>query len=154
MAILFTSQSFCQKSDESKSPKNTFCISFWYLAWDSNPGFSSNKPTHYLLDHGDFNGPSIALNLNHRSFSIWQYLCMSSNSVTKFSIFSPLIDLGLSNVGIYWKFISKTKTIVRKFGRKEGSTVAGKRIFVADVGETVFISALPSNGHARTVNAP
>ena len=21
----------------------------------SNPGFSSNKPTHYLLDHGDFN---------------------------------------------------------------------------------------------------
>ena len=25
------------------------------LAWDSNPGFSSNKPTHYLLDHCDFN---------------------------------------------------------------------------------------------------
>ena len=22
--------------------------------WGSNPGFSSNKPTHYLLDHGDF----------------------------------------------------------------------------------------------------
>ena len=33
---------------------NTFSISFWCLAWDSNPGFSSNKPTHYLLDHGDF----------------------------------------------------------------------------------------------------
>ena len=26
-------------------------ISFWCLAWDANPGLSSNKPTHYLLDH-------------------------------------------------------------------------------------------------------
>ena len=34
--------------------RNTFRISFWCLTWDSNPGFSSNKPTHYLLDHGDF----------------------------------------------------------------------------------------------------
>ena len=24
------------------------------LAWDSNPGFLYNKPTHYLLDYGDF----------------------------------------------------------------------------------------------------
>ena len=29
--------------------RNTFLISFWCLAWDSNPGFSSIKPTHYLL---------------------------------------------------------------------------------------------------------
>ena len=34
--------------------RNTFRISFRFLTWDSNPGFSSNKPTHYLLDHGDF----------------------------------------------------------------------------------------------------
>ena len=27
---------------------------FLCLAWDSNPGFSSNKPTHYLLENGDF----------------------------------------------------------------------------------------------------
>ena len=33
--------------------RNTFRISFWCLAWDSNPGFSSNKRTHYLIDHGD-----------------------------------------------------------------------------------------------------
>ena len=31
-----------------------FLISFWCLAWDSNLGFTSNKPTHYLLDYGDF----------------------------------------------------------------------------------------------------
>ena len=31
-----------------------FVFCFWCLAWGSNPGFSSNKPTHYLLDHGDF----------------------------------------------------------------------------------------------------
>ena len=38
---------FCQKSAERKSPKKTFRISFWCLAWDSNPGIASNKPTHY-----------------------------------------------------------------------------------------------------------
>ena len=24
------------------------------LAWASNPGFTSNKPTHYLIDYGNF----------------------------------------------------------------------------------------------------
>ena len=49
------SQNFCQNSAERRNRRrNTFRISFWCLAWDSNPGFSSNKPTHYLLDHGDF----------------------------------------------------------------------------------------------------
>ena len=42
MAVFIYSQSFCQKSAERKSPKKY-----------SNPGFSSNKPTHYLLGHGD-----------------------------------------------------------------------------------------------------
>ena len=31
-----------------------FCILFWCLAWGSNPFFTSNKPTHYLLDYSDF----------------------------------------------------------------------------------------------------
>ena len=31
-------------------------ISFWCLACNSNPGFSSNKPRHYLLDHGNIKG--------------------------------------------------------------------------------------------------
>ena len=31
-----------------------FHIMFWYLAWDTNLGFTSNKPTHYLLDCDDF----------------------------------------------------------------------------------------------------
>ena len=34
-----------------------FC--FWCLAWSSYLGFTSNKLTHYLLDYGDFNIPSI-----------------------------------------------------------------------------------------------
>ena len=42
--FLFDSQSFCRKSAERKSPKKYFFrISFWCLAWDSNPGFSSNN---------------------------------------------------------------------------------------------------------------
>ena len=31
-----------------------FVFCFRCLAWGSNPGFTSNKPTHYLLDYGDF----------------------------------------------------------------------------------------------------
>ena len=31
-----------------------FIFNFWCLACGSNPGFMSNKPTHYLLDYVDF----------------------------------------------------------------------------------------------------
>ena len=49
------SQSFCQKSAERKSPKKHFL----YLISDDYPvirtqAFASNKPIHYILDHGDF----------------------------------------------------------------------------------------------------
>ena len=37
--------------------RNTFRISFWCLAWGSNPDFSFNKPTHLLLDHRDIMAP-------------------------------------------------------------------------------------------------
>ena len=39
--------------------RNTFRISFWCLAWGSNPGFKSNKPTRYLLNHSDLNCPIV-----------------------------------------------------------------------------------------------
>ena len=29
-------------------------FAFCFDGWGSNPGFSSNKPTNYLLDHEDF----------------------------------------------------------------------------------------------------
>ena len=32
-----------------------FVFLFWCLACDSNPGFTSNKPTHYLLEYGEKN---------------------------------------------------------------------------------------------------
>ena len=55
--------SFCQKSADRKSPKKYcfFHISFWYLTWDWNPGFTSNKPTHYLLHYADLNANSSAM---------------------------------------------------------------------------------------------
>ena len=50
----FYSQSLCQKSAErNRRRNNCFHISFWCLTWYMNPGFTSNKPTHYLLDYGD-----------------------------------------------------------------------------------------------------
>ena len=54
MPILFTLRVFARILLRGNHRRNTFRISFWCPAWDSNPGFSSNKPTYYLLDHGDF----------------------------------------------------------------------------------------------------
>ena len=71
------SQSFCQKSAETNRRRNTFCILFWCLAWGSYPGFTSNKPTHYLLDYGDYpllnSGPFFEI-LASRQFAV-QYYC-------------------------------------------------------------------------------
>ena len=47
------SQTFCRKSAERKS-KIFFIFSFLCLTWDLNPGFTSNKQTHCLLDYGNF----------------------------------------------------------------------------------------------------
>ena len=45
------SQSFCQKSAKRKSPKKYF--SYFVLMSGLGLELPSNKPTHYLLDHGD-----------------------------------------------------------------------------------------------------
>ena len=58
--FLFTLRIFARNLLRGNRRRNTFRISIWCLAWDSNPGFSSNKPTHYLLDHGDFNSSAIS----------------------------------------------------------------------------------------------
>ena len=42
------------RGNRNREERYSFRISFWCLAWDLNPGFSSNKATYYLLDHGDF----------------------------------------------------------------------------------------------------
>ena len=40
------------------------------MFWGSNPGFTSNKPTHYLLDYGDMScnileiGSTVPLNVS------------------------------------------------------------------------------------------
>ena len=53
MAILFILRVFARNLLRGNRQRNIFRISFWCLAWDSNRGFSSNKSTHHLLDHGD-----------------------------------------------------------------------------------------------------
>ena len=56
---LYTTGSFLHTTPFNWIVYESYCQTFTkilkslYLAWDSNPGFSSNKPTHYLLDHGD-----------------------------------------------------------------------------------------------------
>ena len=46
---------FPQKSTMRKSrKKNVFIYSFWCLTWILNRGLTSNKPTYYLPDYGDF----------------------------------------------------------------------------------------------------
>ena len=53
MAILFTLRVFARNLLRGNRRRNTFCILFWCLAWGSNPGFMSNKPTHCLLHYGE-----------------------------------------------------------------------------------------------------
>ena len=53
--FLFTLRVFARNLLRENRRRNTFRILLWCLVWGSNPGFSSNKPTHYLLDYGGFN---------------------------------------------------------------------------------------------------
>ena len=54
LVILFTLRDFSRSRLRGNRQRNNICILFWCLAWGSNPGFMSHKPTHYLLDYGDF----------------------------------------------------------------------------------------------------
>ena len=50
----FTHRVFASNLLRGNHRRNTFRNLFWCLASGSNPSFSSNKPTYYLLDYGDF----------------------------------------------------------------------------------------------------
>ena len=61
MAVLIYSQSFYQKSAERKSQNKYFL----YFVLMSGHGFTSNKPTLYLLDYGDFKPGLLSSNTPH-----------------------------------------------------------------------------------------
>ena len=48
--FLFTLRVLARNLLRGNRWRNAF---FWCLAWDTNPNFTSSKPTHYLLDYGD-----------------------------------------------------------------------------------------------------
>ena len=50
----FLSADFWQKLWEEVAVVVIVHLSFWCLTWSLNWGLSSNKPTDYLLDYGDF----------------------------------------------------------------------------------------------------
>ena len=74
------SQSVCQK---------LFHISFWCPTWGTNPGFTSNKPTHYLLDYGDM--MSRLRNLG-KLLSLANSYPLKSSSLIKYKIKYVLIS--------------------------------------------------------------
>ena len=70
------SQSICQKSAQRKSPKKYFSYFVLMSGLGLEPRlFFSNKPTHYLLDHGDFND------------SRWSYIRKNFKTFTLFGWF-------------------------------------------------------------------
>ena len=70
MAIFhFTLRVFARNLLRGNRQRNIFRISFWCLAWDLNPGFSSNKPTHYLLDHGNYHYRTMHKNIDSDSIT-------------------------------------------------------------------------------------
>ena len=81
-AIFIYVKSFCQKSAEKNSPKKYFSYFCFCLCLDSNPGFSFNKPTHYLLDLRLIKKSSVALAALHVAPLCWnQMLPISSSSI-------------------------------------------------------------------------
>ena len=55
MAILFTLRVFARNLLRRSRRRNIFIFSYWCLTWGLNSGFTSNKPTHYLLNYGNIN---------------------------------------------------------------------------------------------------
>ena len=51
--FLFILRVFAKNLLRGNRRSNTFCILFECLAQGSNPGFTFNKPTHYLIDYGE-----------------------------------------------------------------------------------------------------
>ena len=85
-----------------------FVFHFWCLAWGSNRDFTSNKPTHYLLDHGDFTFNSIFLNTHCWSLIRYSpiHICTVNNTVkwcSKFShsIYLPMIVFSLPSTTVH-----------------------------------------------------
>ena len=73
-----------------------FHFSFWCLIWYTNPGFKSNKPTHYPLDYSDF-------------------------TERNKSIYWDLLEIYLRNKGNWLEIARKCCT---QFGRREGPVYA------------------------------
>ena len=97
MAILFTLRVFARNLLRGKRWRNTFRISFWCLAWDSNPGFLSNKPPHCLLDHSD-----------EAIMSAYYDLKVSEDS------FGPMItDFGFQLKIVFWTLSGFNNTALR-----------------------------------------
>ena len=104
MAILFTLRVFARDLLRGNRRRNNFCISFWCLAWDSNPSFSSNKPTHYQLDHGDFQ-MSLQPKFNHVWFPIHSVAWEPPN------IMWSKYVLVYQNIELHWYFFFFKKRI-------------------------------------------
>ena len=71
--FLFTLRVFARNLLRGNRRRNSFRILVWCLAWASNPGFTSNKPTHYLLNYGDFSlllAPVLIFFMNVRTYSL------------------------------------------------------------------------------------
>ena len=82
MTILFTLRVFGRNLLRGNRRNR---ILFWCLTWYSNPGFSSNKPTHYLLDHGDL---CIWVGEHWIKFSWYEHL-----KLLKMWLYTILLDL-------------------------------------------------------------
>ena len=111
MAILFTLRVFARNLLRGNRRRYTFPISFWCLAWDSNPDFSSNKPTHYLLDHGDFTY------LPTWSNKVYSMLTAASNTIKNFSTsFRSSYRLLLNQkLLISWNFILISPLLLHQY---------------------------------------
>ena len=77
--FIFTLRVFARNLLRGNRRRNIFCILIWRLAYATNPGFTSNKSTYYLLDYGDFHFHSthiVCVNSVHEWFTVAEKLFM------------------------------------------------------------------------------
>ena len=108
MAILFTFRDFDRNLLRVSRRSNIFIFSFWCLTLGLNSDLTSNKPTHYLLDYGDF---KLFTNYTFRKRCQVPYYYIQRKNLKHFHIrWSSFIKL-LINLNKKNKFVNRIRKL-------------------------------------------
>ena len=118
--FLFALRVFVRNLLRGNRRRNTFRILFWCLAWGSNPDFSSNKPTHYLLHYCDIQSTYSRQQVLVRQYIVLRFYLskMFRNQVRHQSVNMKIFLRRLSLSRFLVKTLRVNKKLPWKFSQK------------------------------------